>query len=186
MIISDETSRAYIIIKTTMKSNKQIYQGVHIFNFLILCALAIGCHGDNANKVPEQNNTSKPYTMKKTITTAAAPAAIGPYSQAVESDGILFISGQIPMDPATGEIITGDIATQTERVIKNLEAILLASGYTLDDVVKTTCYLTSMDDFKPFNEVYARYFTVKPARATIEVSRLPRNVKVEIEAIAIR
>jgi 2-iminobutanoate/2-iminopropanoate deaminase len=124
--------------------------------------------------------------MKKIITTAGAPAAIGPYSQAVEADGFLFISGQIPMDPETGEIVAGDISVQTERVIKNLEAILLAAGYTLDDVVKTTCYLTSMDDFQPFNEVYARWFTVKPARATIGVSRLPRNVNVEVEAIAVK
>lgn len=123
--------------------------------------------------------------MKKIIATAGAPAAIGPYSQAVEADGILFISGQIPMDPATGEIVSGDITAQTERVIKNLEAILLAAGYELENVVKTTCYLASMDDFQAFNEVYARYFTVKPARATVEVSRLPRNVKVEVEAIAV-
>jgi 2-iminobutanoate/2-iminopropanoate deaminase len=124
--------------------------------------------------------------MKKIITTAGAPAAIGPYSQAVEADGFLFISGQIAMDPVTGEIVTGDITVQTERVINNMEAILLAAGYSLDDVVKTTCYLVSMDDFKLFNEVYARHFMVRPARATVEVSCLPRNVKVEIEAIAVK
>lgn len=152
---------------------------------LLLCAVLSACHGDKANPANDPTENPKHNDMKKIITTAGAPAAIGPYSQAIEADGMLFVSGQIPMDPATGEILTGDIAAQTERVIKNLEAILLAAGYTFDDVVKTTCYLTNMDDFQPFNEVYARYFTVKPARATVEVSRLPRNVKVEIEAIAV-
>ncbi len=124
--------------------------------------------------------------MKRIIATSDAPAAIGPYSQAIEANGMLFVSGQIPMDPVTGELVAGDITVQTERVIQNLGAILKAAGYSLDDVVKTTCYLSSMEDFKPFNEVYARYFTQKPARATVEVSRLPRNVKVEVEAMAVR
>jgi len=124
--------------------------------------------------------------MKRIIATTDAPAAIGPYSQAVEANGMLFVSGQIPMDPRTGEIVTGDISVQTERVIQNLAAILNAAGYTLKDVVKTTCYLSSMNDFQQFNEVYARYFTQKPARATVEVSRLPRDVKVEVEAVAVK
>ena len=153
---------------------------------VLLFALVSACHGDKVNPVKDPTENPKHNHMKKIITTAGAPAAIGPYSQAIEAEGMLFVSGQIPMDPATGDLITGDIAAQTERVIKNLEAILLAAGYTLDDVVKTTCYLTSMDDFQPFNEVYARFFTVKPARATVEVSRLPRNVKVEVEAIAVK
>ncbi|MBN2762910.1 MAG: RidA family protein [Bacteroidales bacterium] len=124
--------------------------------------------------------------MKKNISTTEAPAAIGPYSQAIEANGMLFLSGQIPMDPGTGEIVAGDISVQTEQVIRNLTAVLKAAGYTLDDVVKTTCFLSDMNEFKQFNDVYARYFTEKPARATIEVSRLPRDVKVEIEAIAVR
>ncbi|MBN1416420.1 MAG: RidA family protein [Bacteroidales bacterium] len=124
--------------------------------------------------------------MKKIINTAEAPVAIGPYSQAVEANGILFLSGQIPIDPGTSEIITGDISVQTMQVIQNLAAVLKAAGYSLSDVVKTTCYLSSLADFQQFNEVYARYFTQKPARATVEVSRLPRNVKVEIEAIAVK
>ena len=124
--------------------------------------------------------------MKKIIATPEAPAAIGPYSQAIEANGMLFISGQIPMDPGTGEIVSGDISVQTEQVIQNLAAILKAAGFSLQDVVKTTCYLSNMNDFQQFNEVYARYFTQKPARATVEVSRLPRNVMVEVEAIAVK
>ena len=173
-------------MKMFMKSKDRNPQRNPAVCFLLLFAYVAACHGDKANPVNDPTENPKHNHMKKIITTAGAPAAIGPYSQAVEADGMLFVSGQIPMDPATGEIITGDIAAQTERVIKNLEAILLAAGYTLDDVVKTTCYLTNMDDFQPFNEVYARFFKVKPARATVEVSRLPRNVKVEIEAIAVK
>jgi 2-iminobutanoate/2-iminopropanoate deaminase len=141
---------------------------------------------DRAKHTADHKANQKPIHMKKIITTAGAPAAIGPYSQAVETGGILFISGQIPMDPVTGQLVEGGIDVQTERVIKNLDAILEAAGYTLDDAVKTTCYLSSMDDFQAFNEVYARYFSVRPARATVEVSRLPRSVKVEIEAIAMK
>ena len=173
-------------MKILTKSRDLNNPSLHAVCILLLCAVLPSCHGDKANPADDQVENLKQNDMKKIITTSGAPAAIGPYSQAVEADRMLFVSGQIPMDPATGEIITGDIAAQTERVIKNLEAVLLAAGYTLDDVVKTTCYLTSMDDFQPFNEVYARYFTIKPARATVEVSRLPRNVKVEIEAIAIK
>jgi len=169
-----------------MKLKHRHHHPTHTVCMLLLFALVSACHGEKSNPENDTTENLKHNDMKKIITTAGAPAAIGPYSQAIEADGILFVSGQIPMDPATGEIITGDIGVQTERVIKNLEAILLSAGYTLDDVVKTTCYLTSMDDFQPFNEVYARYFKVKPARATVEVSRLPRNVNVEIEAIAVK
>lgn len=137
---------------------------------------------------PDQNQgnykRTNPTGMKKIITTTEAPAAIGPYSQAIEINGMLFVSGQIPINPGTGEIVTGNISVQTEQVIRNLEAIITAAGYTLNDVVKTTCYLSSMNDFQQFNEVYARHFTQKPARATVEVSCLPKNVKVEIEAVA--
>jgi 2-iminobutanoate/2-iminopropanoate deaminase len=124
--------------------------------------------------------------MKKTIATGAAPKAIGPYSQAVVYNGIAYLSGQIPLDPATGQVVEGDIATQTARVLDNLKAVLEASGSSLDAVLKTTVFLADMNDFPKMNEVYARYFTENPpARATVEVRRLPRDVKVEIEAVAV-
>jgi 2-iminobutanoate/2-iminopropanoate deaminase len=124
--------------------------------------------------------------MKKTIATTDAPAAIGPYSQAIEANGMLFVSGQIPIIPETGELIAGDIVAQTTQVVQNLRAVLKAAGYSLNDVVKTTCYLASMDDFQLFNEVYANYFLHKPARATVEVSKLPKGARVEVDAIAVR
>src|ERR1700693_5341746 len=122
----------------------------------------------------------------KTISTPNAPAAIGPYSQAVISNGFAFLSGQIPLDPATGKLIdAGDIAAQTERVLKNLKAVLEACGSSLDRVVKTTVYLRDMGEFAPMNDVYARYFPqTPPARATLEAARLPRDVRVEIDCIA--
>jgi 2-iminobutanoate/2-iminopropanoate deaminase len=172
-------------MKMPMRSKSRSFQGTHSVCFLLLWFLLHSCSSDKTNYITDRKENQKHIPMKKTITTAGAPAAIGPYSQAIETDGFLFISGQIPLDPATGQVVDGDIALQTERVIKNLDAILLAAGYSLDDVVKTTCYLANMDDFQAFNEVYARFFMVKPARATVEVSRLPRNVKVEVEAIAI-
>jgi 2-iminobutanoate/2-iminopropanoate deaminase len=124
--------------------------------------------------------------MKKIISTSHAPAAIGPYSQAVISHGLAFLSGQIPLDPATGKLIeAGDIAAQTERVLENLKAVLEACGSSLDKVVKTTVYLKDMSEFALMNEVYARYFAEDaPARATIEAARLPRDVRVEIDCIA--
>ena len=124
--------------------------------------------------------------MKKIISTSHAPAAIGPYSQAVISHGLAFLSGQIPLDPATGKLIeAGDIAAQTERVLENLKAVLEACGSSLDKVVKTAVYLKDMGEFAPMNEVYARYFAENaPARATIEAARLPRDVRVEIDCIA--
>lgn len=123
--------------------------------------------------------------MRQIVATEKAPHAIGPYSQAVISQGLVFVSGQIPLDPATGQMIEGDIAAQTERVLENLRAILEACGSSLERVVKTTVYLADLDDFPRMNEVYARYFpSAPPARATVEASRLPRGARVEIEAVA--
>jgi len=122
----------------------------------------------------------------KIVSTPHAPAAIGPYSQAVVSNGFAFLSGQIPLDPTTGKIIEGDIATQTERVLENLKAVLESAGWSLRNVVKTTVYLKDMSEFAGMNEVYARYFPEKPpARSTVEVARLPRDVRVEIDCIAV-
>ena len=122
---------------------------------------------------------------KQIITTASAPAAIGPYSQAVRCGSLVFLSGQIALDPGTGKVIEGDVAAQTTRVLENLSAILEAAGSSLAQVLKTTVYLRDMLDFAAMNEVYARFFTENPpARATVEVARLPRNVLVEIDLIA--
>jgi len=121
----------------------------------------------------------------KIISTLNAPAAIGPYSQAVVSNGFAFLSGQIPLDPATGQIVEGDITAQTMRVLENIKAVLEGSGSSLNRVVKTTVYLTDMREFAKMNEVYAGYFPQgPPARATIEAARLPRDVRVEIDCIA--
>lgn len=123
--------------------------------------------------------------MKKIISTERAPKAIGPYSQAVISNGWAFLSGQIPLDPATNQIIEGGIGVQTERVLENLKSVLEAAGSSLDRVVKTTVYLKDMGEFAIMNEVYGRYFASNPpARATVEVARLPRDVRVEIECVA--
>lgn len=123
--------------------------------------------------------------MKQIVTTDNAPKAIGPYSQAVAHNGLLYLSGQIPLDPATGQLVEGDIAIQTERVLRNLKAVLEASQSSLSNVLKTTVYLKNMADFPKMNEVYARYFSENPpARSTIEAARLPRDVQVEIDAIA--
>jgi 2-iminobutanoate/2-iminopropanoate deaminase len=125
--------------------------------------------------------------MRKIISTSKAPAAIGPYSQAVEQNGLLFVSGQIPIDPRTGDISGSTVREQTEQVLENIKNILSDSGYSLHDVVKTTCFLTDLDTFAEMNEVYARFFPdAPPARATVEVTKLPRGAKVEIEALAIR
>ncbi len=118
------------------------------------------------------------------ITTDKAPAAIGPYSQAVKAGNFLFISGQIPLDPASGQLITGDIKEQTRRVLENIKGIVSVVNGTMERVIKTTVYLKNMDDFSQMNEAYAEYFQNNlPARACVEVSRLPRDVGVEIEAI---
>ena len=120
------------------------------------------------------------------IESANAPAAIGPYSQAIAEGNIIFTSGQIPIDPATGTINAKDIESQTIQVIKNLQAVLTAAGSDLDKVIKTTCFLADMNDFEQFNKTYAEYFTGKPARSCVEVSKLPKGALVEIETIAIR
>ena len=123
--------------------------------------------------------------MKKTISTKNAPAAIGPYSQATVLNGFVFVSGQIPLDPGTGELVEGGIAEQTARVMENLKAVLAAAGSSLEQVVKTTIYLKDMREFATVNDVYGRYFPVDPpARATVEVARLPKDVRVEIDCIA--
>ncbi len=123
--------------------------------------------------------------MKQIVTCEQAPRAVGPYSQAVISQGFVFVSGQIPLDPATGELVEDDVAAQTARVLENLRAILEACGSSLERVVKTTVYLADLNDFARMNEVYARYFpSTPPARATVEVSRIPRGARVEIEAVA--
>lgn len=120
------------------------------------------------------------------IRTDRAPAAIGPYSQAVVHNGFAFLSGQIPLDPSTGQLVEGDIAAQTERVLASLAAVLEACGSSLSNVVKTTVFLKSMADFPKMNEVYARVFgETRPARSTVEAARLPRDVSVEIDCIAI-
>ena len=122
--------------------------------------------------------------MKKIISTDNAPAAIGPYSQAVQYDDFLFVSGQIAFDPATGELVEGDIEVQTKRVLENVKAIIEAAGFQLENVVKCSCFLSNMEDFVRFNSVYESYFGESaPARETVEVSRLPKDVQVEVSAI---
>lgn len=124
--------------------------------------------------------------MKETISTNNAPGAIGPYAQAVKAGELVFCSGQIPIDPATGEFVSDMIAEQTEQVLKNLAAVLRAAGTSLDNVVKTTVFLADMNDFVEMNRVYGRYFSEnKPARATVQAARLPRDAKVEIDCIAL-
>ena len=123
--------------------------------------------------------------MKKIVATTDAPAAVGPYSQAVAVGGLLFCAGQIPLDPATGEIVPGDVAAQTDRVCRNIAAVLKANGMTFAAVVKTTVFLTNMADFGAMNAVYAKYFTEPfPARSTVAVAGLPRGAQVEIEVVA--
>ncbi len=124
--------------------------------------------------------------MREVIATNDGPKAIGPYSQAIKANGFIFVSGQIPIDPATQQLIDGDVAAQTERVLKNLSAILAAAGSSLQNVVKAGVFLKNMSDFSAMNEVYGRYFTQSPpARSTVEVARLPKDVLVEIDVIAV-
>ncbi|HWF12186.1 MAG TPA: RidA family protein [Candidatus Acidoferrales bacterium] len=124
--------------------------------------------------------------MIETVATDRGPKAIGPYSQAVRANGFVFLSGQIPLDPKTQQIVEGDIAVQTERVMENLKGVVEAAGSSLNRVVKTTVFLADMNDFAAMNEVYSRYFTANaPARSTVEVARLPKNVRVEIDLIAL-
>ena len=125
--------------------------------------------------------------MKKAISTPNAPAALGPYSQAIEINGMIFLSGQLPIDPATGEFVAGGIKEQTLQIFKNIEAILKVADMTLDNVVKTTVFLTNMADFADMNEVYASQFTgTFPARSAFAVKTLPKNADIEIEVIAMR
>jgi len=124
--------------------------------------------------------------MKKIVSTNEAPAAIGPYSQAVRSGRFLFCSGQIPLDPKSGQIVSGDIAAQTQRVLDNIAAVLRAEGLTFDSVVKTTIFLTDLGDFQTVNEIYGSYFKQNPpARSTVQVAGLPKSANVEIEVIAV-
>ena len=124
--------------------------------------------------------------MKDVIATKHGPSAIGPYSQAIRANGFIFISGQVAFDPATGQLIEGDIAAQTDRVLQNLKAIVEAAGSSLEKAVRTTVFLKDMGEFAKMNEVYARFFpSSPPARSTVEVARLPRDVRVEIDLIAL-
>jgi 2-iminobutanoate/2-iminopropanoate deaminase len=123
--------------------------------------------------------------VREALSTPHAPAAIGPYSQAIRAGGFLFVSGQIPLDPATGALVDGDVTAQTHQVLRNLGAILTAAGTSFEHVVKTTVYLADMSEFAAMNEVYASYFPAPaPARATVQAARLPRDVRVEIDLIA--
>ncbi len=132
-------------------------------------------------------NQTRSKTMKKAINTEKAPKAIGPYSQAIAANGMIFASGQIPINPANGELSTGNIADQTRLVLKNLQAVLEAGGCTFDNVVKCTVFLEDMNDFSQMNGVYAEFFKPPyPARAAMQAARLPKDVKVEIEAIAVK
>jgi 2-iminobutanoate/2-iminopropanoate deaminase len=125
--------------------------------------------------------------MKHVITTDGAPAAIGPYSQAVEVQGVVYLSGQIPLDPRTGQLVAGNIVAQTERVMENLGAVLEAARLGFENVVRTTIYLADLADFAAVNEVYGKRFkSAPPARATVQVAALPRGARVEIDAIAVR
>jgi 2-iminobutanoate/2-iminopropanoate deaminase len=125
--------------------------------------------------------------MKNVIATADAPAAVGPYSQAVNAGNFLFCAGQIPLDPATGNLIEGDVTAQTRRVLDNVKAVLAAAGLTFEHVVKSTVFLADMNDFAAMNAVYSEYFAAPyPARSTIQVARLPKDARVEIEVIASR
>jgi len=124
--------------------------------------------------------------MRDVIATKEAPQAIGPYSQAIRANGFVFVSGQVAIDPATQQVIAGDVAAQTERVLKNLTAILKAAGSGLEKVVRSTVFLKNMGDFGAMNEVYGRHFSAQPpARSTVEVARLPKDVLVEIDVIAL-
>jgi 2-iminobutanoate/2-iminopropanoate deaminase len=124
--------------------------------------------------------------MLEIVETKDAPAPIGPYSQAIRAGGLIFLSGQIPIDPSTGGLVEGDVAVQTDQVLRNISAVLKAAGSSVSRVVKTSVFLKNLDDFGKFNQVYAGYFgETKPARSTVQAARLPREVLVEIDAIAL-
>ncbi len=138
-------------------------------------------YGDNY-----RSNANQEGDMREVIATDDGPKAIGPYSQGIKANGFIFLSGQIPLDPSTQQLIPGNVAAQTERVLQNLAGILKAAGSSLQQVVKTTVFLKNMSEFAAMNEVYGRYFTeAPPARSTVEVARLPKDVLVEIEVIAL-
>lgn len=125
--------------------------------------------------------------MANVISTDKAPAAIGPYSQAIEVNGMIYTSGMIPIDPSTGELVTGSVEAQAEQAISNLEALLAASGSSIEKAVKTVVFISNMDDFGKINEVYAKHFKEPyPARSCVQVARLPKNVAIEIEAVAVK
>lgn len=125
--------------------------------------------------------------MANVISTDKAPAAIGPYSQAIEVNGMIYTSGMIPIDPSTGELVTGSVEAQTEQAISNLEALLAASGSSIEKAVKTVVFISNMDDFGKINEVYAKHFKEPyPARSCVQVARLPKDVAIEIEAVAVK
>jgi 2-iminobutanoate/2-iminopropanoate deaminase len=120
------------------------------------------------------------------VSTSAAPAAIGPYSQAVRAGNLLFVSGQLPLDPATGQFVDGDIAAMTRQIFANIQAVLAAAGANLDQIVKTTVFLADLEDFQAMNTAYAEFFSADPpARSTVQVARLPRDARIEIEVIAV-
>jgi 2-iminobutanoate/2-iminopropanoate deaminase len=132
-----------------------------------------------------RDRTENPEVALRAVQTDRAPAAIGPYSQAIAVNGFLFTAGQIPLDPSTGQVVAGDVSAQTERVLANLAAVLEAAGASWDSVVKTTVFLNDMNDFPAVNQVYARVLgSARPARSTVQVAALPRGVLVEIDAIA--
>jgi 2-iminobutanoate/2-iminopropanoate deaminase len=134
---------------------------------------------------PVQQGDQGSLTVREAISTPHAPAAIGPYSQAIRAGDYLFLSGQIPLDPTTGAVVDGNVADQTRQVFRNLEAVLQAAGGSFDQVVKTTVYLTDMAEFGAMNDVYGSYFGAPaPARATVQAAALPRGVKVEIDLVA--
>lgn len=122
--------------------------------------------------------------MKEIISTQNAPAAVGPYSQAVKAGGFIWCSGQIALDPESGVLVSNEIKSQTEQVMKNISAVLAASGATFEDVVKTSCFLADINDFAEFNDVYAKYFTSRPARSCVAAAALPKGALVEVEVIA--
>ena len=125
--------------------------------------------------------------MANVISTDKAPAAIGPYSQAIEANGMIYTSGMIPIDPSTGELVTGSVEAQAEQAISNLEALLAASGSSIEKVVKTVVFISNMDDFGKINEVYAKHFKEPyPARSCVQIARLPKDVAIEIEAVAVK
>lgn len=125
--------------------------------------------------------------MANVISTDKAPAAIGPYSQAIEVNGMIYTSGMIPIDPSTGELVTGSVEAQAEQAISNLEALLAASGSSIEKVVKTVMFISNMDDFGKINEVYAKHFKEPyPARSCVQIARLPKDVAIEIEAVAVK